>query len=305
MDFNKTELRVVRTVTLNPGISIEDVSGKMRLSEPRVYAVVQALRQKGIVKTEKRYNMRLYPSGSPLSTQLSRILRSQREGIAEEALSGKRLSILKTLYRGSKRVEEIARKAGLSDKRVYHYLFWFESFGLVRNVKGRYVLMKNHPLYGSLELLFSKPASIPAEVEQDAHVSWAGKGEYIVHTSRPEEYRRNLPSNISAASTASSAVDDYGIHVIPPDTTLYVAGKDSDTIKRAKKSGRMPLEDLIIHLLLDNPHDEETKRYIRWLIIKHENKLDFKLLKKKAVKYNLQKTIESLQYDLKPILKRR
>ena len=58
-------------------------------------------------------------------------------------------------------------------------------------------------------------------------------------------------------------------------------------------------------LELDAPHGEESKRYVHWLITKHEKELDFKLLRKNAKKYDLHKRIESILYDLKPILERR
>ena len=300
MNLSKSELQVLRTVSLNPGINVKNISEKTGLSESMVYSIVRDLRGKGLVKPDRKYNMVLYPS----AIQLSRVLRSQREGLIEEAFSGKRLEILEVLYKGSRSVEEISQAVDLSDKRVYHYLRWFESFGLVRNVKGRYVLLRDHPLYASLHLLLSKPVKIPSGVEQDVFVSWVGDNEYIVHMSNPEEYRRDLPDNFFAAVTGRSVLDYYGIHVIPSDTTLYVAGRGTDTIKRTKK-GRVSIEDLIIHLLLDDPYSEETKRYIHWLTQKHEDKIDFRYLKRKASEYKLQKKIESLLYDLKPILKRR
>ncbi|MCK4491424.1 MAG: winged helix-turn-helix transcriptional regulator [Candidatus Altiarchaeales archaeon] len=300
MNLSKSELQVLRAVSLNPGINIKNISGKTGLSEPRVYSIVRDLRGRGLVKPSRTYNMALYPS----AMQLSRALRSQRDGLIEEAFAGKRLGILEALYEGSRSVEEISQAVDLSDKRVYNYLQWFESFGLVRNVKGRYVLLKDHPLYGSLRLLLSKPVKIPFEVEQNAFVSWVGEGEYIVHTSDPGEYRQGLQDNFLAVGTACSALDYYGIHVIPSDTTLYVTGRETDTIKRAKK-GCMPLEDLIIHLLLDDPYSEKTRRYVHWLIQRHEDRIDFRYLRRKALEYNLQKKIESMLYDLKPVLRRR
>jgi len=300
MNLSKSELQVLRAISLNPGINVENISGKTGLSKPRVYSIVRDLRRKGLVKPDRKYNMVLYPS----SMKLSRALRSQRDGLIQEAFSGKRLEILEVLYKGSRSVEEILQAVDLSDKRVYHYLRWFESFGLVRNVKGRYVLLRDHPLYASLHLLLSGPVKIPSGVEQDAFVSWAGDNEYIVHTSNPEEYRQNLPNNFLAVGTARSALDYYGIHVTPLDTTLYVAGRETDTIKRTKKD-RILLEDLIIHLLLDDPYSEESRRYTHWLIQKHEDKIDFIYLKRKASEYKLQKKIESILYDLKPVLKRR
>jgi len=291
MKLSKSELQVFRAISLEPGIGTRDIPGKTKLSESRAYSLVRSLRKKGLVRADHRYGMRLYPS----ALQLSRALRSQRAGLIEEAFSGKRLEILKALYNGSRSVEEISRTVDLSNKRVYYYLNWFRSFALVRHVGGTYSLSKDHPVYKGLGLLLSRPARIPPEIEQDAFVSWAGDNEYIVHTSNPEEYINNLPKNFSAARTGRSLVDHYGIHIIPPDTTLYVAGKGT----------KISVEDLVLHLLLDGPHREENKQYIRWLIQKHEDKIDFLGLKRKAIRYKLFKKIDSILYDLKPVLKRR
>jgi len=291
MNLSKSELRVFRAISLEPGIGIRDISGKTRLSEPRAYSLVRSLRKKGLVRAGHKYGMRIYP----LASHLARALRSQRPGLIEEAFSGKRLEILKALYNGSGSIKGISRAVGLSDKRVYHYLDWFGSFGLVRNLRGEYFLSTDHPLYKSLSLLLSKPARIPPEIEQDAFVSWAGENEYLVHTSKPEEYIKNLPKKFSAARTGRSLVDRYGIHIIPPDTTLYVA----------EKGTKIHLEDLILHLLLDDPNREEDKQYIRWLILKHEDKVDFSYLKRKALNYGIFKKVNSILYDLKPVLKRR
>ncbi|MBU4266719.1 MAG: ArsR family transcriptional regulator [Candidatus Altiarchaeales archaeon] len=291
MELSKSELRVFRAISLEPGIGIRDIRGKTKISEPRAYSLVRSLRRKGLVKVDHNYGMRLYPFAS----QLARALRSQKTGLIEEAFSGKRLELLTALYNGSRSVEEISKAINLSDKRVYYYLSWFRSFGLVRGAGGVYFLSKDHPFYKGLSLLLSRPARIPPEIEQGAFVSWTGENEYIVHTSKPEEYTKNLPKKFSAARTGRSLVDHYGIHIIPPDTTLYIAGKGS----------KINLEDLILHLLLDDPDREQNKQYARWLIQKHEDEIDFPGLKRKAIRYKLFKNIDSILYDLKPILKKK
>ena len=305
MEFTKSELRVMGVVFLNPGLNVEDLSEKVDLSIPRVYAIVGSLVERNIMR---RLKGGLYPpADSPIVVQFTRVFKIYRMKLIEEALSGKRFRILRSLYAGSKTTREIQKDARLSEKRTYHYLSRFESSGLVRNVKGRYILSRDHSLYKGIDILLSKPPpySYSPEIARDAVVSWVGVDEYLIKTDKPLEYIKNLPPDMSAITTSTSSLALYSIDVIAPSTTLYVANKSKETLNRAKKEGHVTVEDLIIHLLLDDPYTEKTRRYIHWLIQKHEDKIDFRYLKRKATEYKLQKKIESLLYDLKPILKRR
>jgi ABC-type hemin transport system ATPase subunit len=99
--------------------------------------------------------------------------------------------------------------------------------------------------------------------------------------------------------TSTSAVSEYGIHIIPPTTTLYVTEQKNQIIKSAKNN-YTSLEDTIIFTLLHDNRDSQT--YAKYMILLHKDKINIRNLKQKAQKYNIHNKLESILYDLKPVL---
>ncbi len=297
MELLKTELKILRTIIENHEATAQKVSEKTGVSVSRSYALLEKLEKqegKEFFKTTKKREV----------IRLRRIFRLYSPGLIEEILDKPQLMILESLFNGPRTVRELVSKTGLSKPRVYHYLQEFRSFGLVKHMGEEYLLATDHLVYRALRIMFTKPPGYHPRLEREGAITWAGKGEYLLHTQHPGSFS-DVEGVVIASPTAVSALAGYGINVFPRDITFYVSETTTSTGERIRESGRVPVEDLILHLLLDNPYADETKRYLRWLITGNEDRIDYRYLKDKAREYNLTKEINSILYDLKPVLKRR
>ena len=92
------------------------------------------------------------------------------------------------------------------------------------------------------------------------------------------------------------ALDYYGIHVIPPETTLFVC--------RGECGGGdfVSVEEVIVHLFLEN--NEKAVEYGKWLILLRQGEVNLDGLRRKAREYEVSKKVEGLLYDVKPVVKR-
>ncbi|MBN2014264.1 MAG: ArsR family transcriptional regulator [Candidatus Altiarchaeota archaeon] len=302
MELSKTELKILRAIIESNEATAQEVSEKTGISVSRAYALLEKLEKQKFIKKQK--NSGYIATKKQEVIKLRRIFRLYSPGLIEETLDKPRLRILKSLFNRPYTVRELSSKTSLSKPRVYNYLQEFRSFGLVKNVGEEYLLATDHQIYRALRIMFTKPPGYHPELEGEGAITWAGKGEYLLHTQHPE-LLPDVEGIVIASPTAVSALAEYGINVFPHDVTFYVSETTTSTGERIRESGHVPVEDLILHLLLDDPYADENKRYIRWLITGNEDKIDYKYLKDKAREYDLTNEINSILYDLKPVLKRR
>ena len=305
MKLSKNKIRIIR-VLVDASLRSREIAESIGLSGTHTSSLLRDLIRDGLVK---RRGWRYSLGDTIQATLLRHMLRKHPSMRFESVLCETELKILESLYRGKNSVNELASETGKTTRTVYYKLSVFQSMALVYELyPGKYGLSREHPLYDDLVSLFTardlSEKYLHPELEyKDSLIVWSKSPEFMVRTREPRGYITYINSlGYKWAYTSSSALDHYGVHVIPPYTTVYITKRKTDTINRLDKE-YVSVEDLILHLLLVN--HPESKRYIHWLIQKHEDKIDFRYLKRKAIEYKLQKKIESLLYDLKPILKRR
>jgi len=305
MKLTKNKIKIIRALITAP-LRSREIAESIGLSKSRTSSLLKNLIRDGLVK-KRGWD---YSLGDAMQAALLRhMFRKHPHMTFENILCETELRILESLYRGKNIVNELASNTGKTTRTIYYKLSVFQSMNLVHELYPRkYELNTEHPLYDDLTSLFTardlSEKYLHTELEyRDSLVIWSKPPEFMVRTKEPEEYIKYLDDlGYKWGYTSSSAVDHYGIHVIPPYTSLYVTEKETDTIKRLNGE-YVAIENLILHLLLEK--HPETKRYIHWLIQKHEDKIDFRYLRRKASEYKLRKKIESILYDLKPVLKRR
>lgn len=306
MKLNKSKIRVLKSLIVAPSRTRE-VAEKTGLSRSQTSSLLRSLVEEGLVK-KQGWN---YSFGDTTKAGLLRQLLRRHSGTRfEDILCDTELGVLGALHNGSKSVDEIASETDKTARTIYYKLSFFRSMGLVHEAyPGSYRLNRAHDLHDDLVSLFTAKDlgdryAHPEELEySDSIVAWSSPPEFIVKTGNPKEYIPHIEAlGYKCRYTSSSAADHYGIHVIPPKTVLYITKEETETIKGSDGS-YVAVEDLILHLLLEKHQD--AARYAHWLIQKHEDKIDFLSLKKKALKYKLLKNIDSIIYDLKPILKKR
>lgn len=304
MSLNKKKIRILKELAEKPQRS-RQLAEEIGLSRSHTMSLLRDLREDGLVdKKGWMYSV----SDTPEAMVLRHLFRKHLSTKFELILDDLGISILEALIQGKKIVREIAKYSGKTSRAVYYKLSLFESMALVHHTRGGYWLSERHPLYRDiLSFLDAQRLSErfrnPKLEYRDAVVLWSRNSEYLVETKNPREYIKFLQDRgLRWLYSSTSAVDLYGVHVIPPKTTLYICENETEALKHSQGE-YVSMEDLIIHLLLHDPFNEDHRQYIHWIITKHEEKLDFNLLIKKAKDYGLRKEIEGILYDLKPIVR--
>ena len=294
MELSSPQLGAFRAVLNSPGTDLPGFMKKTGLSRPRAYAVLKNLGDKGLVKSAGKPS-KYMPSGKGEAAWLTRSFRLYGQYPLEKVLSGKNLKVLGEMLNESKSAEELAKAARLSKPQTYKILSRFSRMGLVKNHMGRYYVPEDHPLYKCLKE-YGKPPKTDAQLEKNAAIIWQRDGEYLIQADDPGKYPIKKPWRY----TSSSAVNRYGIDVIPPKAVLYAADKTNQVIKNSEGK-YTSLEDTIIFTLIHDTKD--SKNYARYMILLNKSKIDIPCLRKKAAQYGINETLESVLYDLKAVMR--
>jgi predicted transcriptional regulator len=296
MDLSSCELAAFRTFLDSPGIRHKEFMKKTGLSRPRAYSVIKQLKGAGLIVSDGRpavYSL----SGNEKTARLSRLFKLFGQYPVEKVLSRNNNKVLRAILGESKTAEELSKEAGLSRPQTYKILSQFARMGLVKNDRDRFFVAADHPLYKCLTD-YGKPIPFNTELEKDAAIIWHGRGEYLIQPDDAEKYTSRISKPWRYTST--SAVNRYGIDIIPPKTTLYVADRTNQAIKNSE--GKYTnLEDTIIFTLLHATGD--SKNYARYMILLKKDIIDQSSLRRKAKHYKIGEILESILYDLKPMLK--
>jgi len=292
MNLNKTDVTILKLLAKEPE-KTSNLAEKTKLSKSRMSAILSRLVDEGLLE-KKGWTYRI--SKNPQATAVHTLLKKHPSLSAENLLPETEFRVLKAL-RQQQTVKDTAKNIGKTERTVYKKIELFKSMGLVADLGGgTYTLRKNNPLYEDLEpLLENRVRTTPVTFDDpDTWIAWSGEGEIIIKTRNPQKTKGKIAEkDWHWKYTTTSALDHYGIHLTPPETTLYLH-------KEKKNGGYAPLEDVIIHLFLEN--NEKALEYGKWLILLQHGKINQNQLKQKARKYNITKKIIGLLYEVKPAL---
>lgn len=296
MNLSKPQLKAFKAVLETPGIRLREFMNQTKLSKSRAYSILQQLEAKGLVSSDGKpaiYTL----SKREETAHLSHMFRLYSPYPLETVLSEMHYALLKEILHENKTAEELMKAVGLSRSQTYKTLSRFAGMGLVRNSNDRFYISEDHPLYKCL-LEYENQPKLNTEVEKNGAILWQGDGEYLVQVDDHKKYvsETNKPWRF----TSMSAVNRYGINVIPPKIILYVADKITPVIENSD-GDYTSLEDTLLFTLLNNTG--ESKTYARYMILLHKDEIDVKHLKQKARQYKLDKILESILYDLKPLIR--
>jgi predicted transcriptional regulator len=297
MKLNKTDVLLLGALTSGPQ-KTSDIAEKMALSRGRTSTILKKLIDLRLV-AKRGWNYEIAQSSQ--GSMIRAIIKRNPSLRLEKILQATEYNILCSLSKGSKTPREIAEEIEKTVRTVYLKLETFKSMGLVVDLAGgTYAINSGGSAYRDImALLAGGFVAPPFALEESAGwVAWSGMDEYLLRTGNPGELIKRIGEKGMKWKYASmSALSRHGIHLIPPETTLYVyAGID-----KIKYSGQYPsVEDTIIHLMLDNA--EKAPEYAKWLLILHKDRVDPNRLRKTAKIHGLSKQIDGLLYDLKPVL---
>jgi len=297
MDLSKSELRAFNAILQNPGIGLEQFMSKTDLSKPRAYYILSELKSNRLIRSEGRPS-RYSILENEKASQLSRLFKIYGSYPLDIVLSNKNYSVLKEILDEQKNSGQLMKATGLSRSQVYRILSRFAQMGLVKNFNEDYYVSEDHPLYKCL-VEYGQPPEINHELEQNGVVLWQDGAEYLIQTDNLKKYVSRIERPWKLTST--SAVGMYGIDVIPPKTTVYVTDKKTHILERSE-GDYTSLEDTLVFTLLQGTPD--SKKYARYLILLHKNKIDLDYLKKAGKRYGIARLLESILYDLKPVLQK-
>lgn len=293
MNLNKTDITILKLLAKKPE-KTSVLAEKTNLSKSRTSAILSRLVDEGLLE-KKGWIYRL--SKNPQATAVHTLLKKYPALSAENLLPETEFKVLRALTQ-QRTVKDIAKSIGKTERTVYKKIGTFKSMGLVVDLGGgAYTLHKTGSIYEDLEpLLENKISIVPVTFDDpDTWVAWSGEDELIIKTRNPKKTKDKIADKgWWWRYTSTSALDHYGIHIIPPETTLYLH-------KGVEEGEYVTLEDVIIHLFLEN--NEKAMEYGKWLILLQQGKIDQNRLRQKAKKYNINKKIEGLLYEVKPVLR--
>jgi predicted transcriptional regulator len=296
MDLTRGDILAYKAIMQEPGMGVMAFMEKTRLSRSRAYSVLRNLEGKHLLESEGR-PVTYKPAVSAQSAHLSRLLRLYRPYPVEKVISHGNRQLFKQIMDEPKSVRELNKSTGFSQSRLYGILNHFLHMGLIVKIREGYKVSRSHPLYKCLLEYEKSPKENPG-LERNGAVFWQGDGEYLVRTDDYKKYAAGL--NKPWLFTSTSAVGEYGINIIPPTTTLYVADQSTPVIE-GSKGQYTGLEDTVIFTLLHD--DRDSKTYARYMILLHKDKIDLARLRQKARRYKIAETLESVLYDLKPVMR--
>ena len=296
MDLSTPELKAFKAIVREPGIGIKGFVDRTKFSKPNAYYVLRSLKSKKLIESEgkpARYSIPLAGNTSILS----RLFKIYWPYPVEKVLSSRNYPLLKVILHEGKTADEVAEKTRISKPQVYKIMSKFSNMGLVRSFNDQFYISQNHPLYKCL-LEYENSPKIYPDLEQNGVVLWQSNGEYLIQTNDYKKYTAGL--NKPWRFTSTSAVAEYGVHIIPPMTTLYVTDQNTNIIENSKGQ-YTNLEDTIIFTLLHDTRDSKT--YARYMMLLHKDEIKIPELRQKARYYGITKTLESIFYDLKPVMR--
>jgi len=297
MKLNKTDVLLLGTLLSGPQ-KTSDIAKKMCLSRGRTSTILKKLIDSKLV-AKRGWNYEI--SQSAQGCMIRAIMKRNPSLRLEKILQETEYNILCSLSKGPKTAREIANEIEKTSRTVYLKLESFKSMGLVVDYAGgTYAINSGSGAYRDITALLEGGfVAPPFALEESEWVAWSGMDEYLLRTGNPKELiKKILEKGMKWKYASMSALNRHGIHLIPPETTLYVyAGID-----KIKYSGDYPsVEDTIIHLILDNASN--AQEYAKWLLIMHKDSIDPNRLRKTAKIHGLPKQIDGLLYDLKPVLR--
>ena len=296
MNLTRPEILAYKAIVQEPGIGIKDFTKKTGLSRKRAYSTLQTLERQHLVEIDGR-PATYRPARNNLASHLSRLLRLYRIYHPENVLARNNYLLLKQILDEAKTVRELEKSTGLSQSRIYGIMTGFMQMGLITKLYFGYKVSIKHPLFKCLREY--ENIQIPNfELDDGGAIIWQNDGEYLIQTNDYKKYTAGLKKPWRFTST--SAVAEYGVHIIPPTTTLYVADQNTPIIEDSKGQ-YTNLEDTIIFTLLHDTCDSKT--YARYMILLSKDKIKIPELRQKARYYGITKTLESIFYDLKPVMR--
>jgi DNA-binding transcriptional ArsR family regulator len=295
MKINKTDVSLLNALAQGPQ-KTSDLALKINLSKGRTSAILKKLTGSGLVE---KWGWSYAIAQSGMGGRIKEVVMRNPAIRLGNILPDTEYGVLLSLTPGSKTPREIAEEIRKTARTVYLKLETFRSMGIVDETgAGTYALNKDARAYRDVKTLLEggRIASPFPLSERAGWTAWSGYGEYILKTRNPKELKNILrEKGLEWKYTSGSALSRYGIHLIPPETTLYVrSGTDKPRSEYAR------VEDTIIHMLLDGT--ENAQEYSKWLLILHKNRIDRAYLRKNAKKHGLTKQIDGVLYDLKPVL---
>ncbi len=300
MNLNKTDVLVLKELANTPQ-KTSTVALHLDLSRGRASTILNKLLKQNVVsKVGWYYQM----ANTSQAIAITRLIKNQPSLALEKIFTKTEFKILELLYKKQRTVKEIAKEIAKTERNIYYSVDTLKSMGLISELgAGSYTINRKHAAFEDIESILARTIkTIPSSLESEQlNVAWSGDDEYIIRTRNPEKAVRTIETGgFKWKYTSTSAAAEYGIHVIPPETILYVYKKPSNL--KIDSGDYVAIEDVIIHSFLEKNRSADD--YSKWLIQKNQEKIDLSYLKEAAEKYGLSKTIDGILYEIKPTLDR-
>jgi DNA-binding MarR family transcriptional regulator len=282
--LGKSEIRLLQTLQKEgEGVTISTLSQSMGISLSRTSEMVDSLRRKGFVEVERINKKKLVSFADTKHAQLMKDLLGRFEYMDfSSIISGDAISVLWVLDR-ERSVKEISSISGVSRANIHRVLKRLMEKGVVRKKDSKYSLNLDFVILNEIakEMVHYLHRKKARKLSPQATVVWEGLREFIVKAPAAKEHK-------GFHLTGPSKLGDYGVPLLLTDTSYYFYSE--------KKEG-VDIYDVVIHTLLIDP---KSTRYITYLLILlAKNRVDEKLLLKRAEEYGAAKEAKALINFLK------
>jgi DNA-binding transcriptional regulator GbsR (MarR family) len=259
-------------------LTISELSLKMGISLSRVSELAGILREKGFVEVTRRKKKKLVFFADTKHAQLIKDLVVRHSYMDFSGmLSGKAINVL-WLMDKARSISEISRAIGAYRASVYRIITKLLDRGVMRKRNAKYSLNSNFSILNefareTIHYLNRKKAET---LSPGSTIVWERLQEFIVKAPVVKEVE-------GFHLTGPSRLGDYGVPLLLTNTGYYFY---------SEKKEKVDLYDVVVHTLLIDPR---STRYITYLLILlAKNKVDVKLLLKKAEDYGVNAEAKAL-----------
>ncbi|WP_456365937.1 helix-turn-helix transcriptional regulator [Thermococcus sp.] len=228
--LSKMEVRVL--LKLNGENTISELASELGLSIYRTSILVEFLKRKGLVRTEKigRYKIVSLSEAKPAEI-LKRLASKFGHMPLDEILSGRNLALLAVLMDIPLSAHELCIKSNLSRSTFYYVINKLSNYGIIGEKDRKYFLVERYRLFHEFaKEFYGLQNSIKArEFSKDSALVWSGVEEFILSTG---EYKGKDVENFHL--TGLERFSDFGVDIIG---TGRHQGEDNIPIPPAGREG--------------------------------------------------------------------
>lgn len=274
MKLNKTHIKILLQLSQRDYRSVVALSKDLQMIPSTVDMALKTLLDMGFMEMARiGKSVRVSLSSNKHARAYKKLVTLYSHMGFEDILSGHNIQIMLTLLRNRRSKKSLSEKLYVSTRTVERSIQSLQSYGLVRNEDGSYILNDQHTkLYEFVrEFQAYVNMKIARSCDSRATIIWENLDEFIMETPNPVNQN-------GFYATGYGTLAQYGIPLLTANRYHYFHSPYKSDLR---------LEDVCLHILTINPSSIRANLYVSLAIIKNRSIWDWKYLEQESRTYQL------------------